>query len=200
MASGVPASTGFLESSVTRWGAVRGDDGPAPGDEIPFEGRLRGESFELRGDLSDETDSSSDKRETEVEAGIGTLCLSFRKNKAAVVVFGLSGRSKELRIGLGGHDGLPIDRGAVDGPSGGGGDALVGCGSDCDVGLGVASPPPNKRRIPFIWARLSECEVMGTGYNDSKPSIHCERGRSSQLRVWPKRDCWFVLRVKPRLI
>lgn len=117
---------GFREISETRCGTALGDDGPAPGDERAIEPTLRGESLRSREDLNEELAGTSSDQPLEFEGGSEDFCLSLRRNSGLVDVFGLSGMSSELRIGLGGHVGLPIDRGAVDGPSGGGEDALVG--------------------------------------------------------------------------
>ena len=151
--------TGFRESSETRFGSGRGDDGPAPGDESwpllragekPFE--PRDECGEWKEPLPMVWPSSV------VEAVGGGRCLSFRKNNAAVVVLGLSTppggeNSVGLCSGEGGHEGLgDIARGA----GGWRGDWLAANGGLDDAGncwpVGVVGvpPPARKRRTPFM--------------------------------------------------
>ena len=76
-------STGLRVSSETRMGiGIRGDEGPATGDDGWVDVRL--ESTESREDWKDEFPvSSSDLVE------VGGRCRSLRKKSAAVVVFGL---------------------------------------------------------------------------------------------------------------
>ena len=79
-------------------------------------------------------------------------CLSFRKNSAAVVIFGLSvGDCRGLCSGDGGHDGLEeIDNGAVGGIGGRGGEedcGLVTGGSGCVCVVGVPGLRSENRRF-----------------------------------------------------
>lgn len=107
----------FLDSSDTRLGSGRGDEGPATGEDICTEAWLRAgdptplDSRDDCGEWKDAIPCVSSEAE-----GRG-FCLSFRRKSAAVVTFGLvtGDSSVGLCKGEGGHDGFAdIARGAVD--------------------------------------------------------------------------------------
>ena len=111
-------STGFRDSSVTRTGmGIRGDDGPATGDDGCVD--VRPDSTESREDWNEELPVSSSDL-VELDAPGGGRWRSLRK-KSAAVVFGLSSSGMPFWGGedVGGHDGLEEKlRGVVD-PGGG---------------------------------------------------------------------------------
>ena len=141
-------STGFLANSVTRTGiGIRGDDGPAIGDDGCVD--VRPDSTESREDWNDELPvSSSDLVELDAP-GTGRW-RSLRKKSAAVVVFGLSSSAVPLGGGedVGGHDGFEDTFSGFVDPELGGGDE-GGRGEVWEDGV-PAVPPPKYRRTPFI--------------------------------------------------